>query len=669
MAETSGLVQQLKWAPDSRAVFVYLGPAPTATRLFLILFDTDDGNDLAFRRSAAQLLGKARSAGFAVTLQHDNNSIITGVDTRISKIRVDAVEVAQAIQNLFHSVALVALKATVVRVYLSSRANPAVTVRGQIRVRHASGPFVTINSVNNVVVDATQSGQLAAQRNNVQRSLNFLVPTDQVAAGSLAVELSSLVDIATNNPVDPGPHSPITVSFIPGVSLRLRVLGISYQQGTPPQVHIPSAIDFGLVNSWLLRAYPVHQVLSSQAIVAATPTPPFDCGQINSQVAAIRALDVSGGADNRTHYYGLVSDAGFFMRGCAGVPGSPDPTAVGSGPTGPATWGWDFDGSYGDWYTGHELGHTFGRKHPGFCGESHDDPAYPFPAGQLSDADNAFVGLDVGDPLYGLPMAALPGTDWHDVMTYCNRQWLSSYTYEGIRVRLNAENALGPGMSAGRPDERFATNAQSKTVTAPTRHLISVIARVNFNDRTGTIDYVNPVERGTIAPQDAESPVAVKVKSADGKILYETRVKVTPLSDTPEGQAERGLVDAIVVADPDAKSIELWIASKVVDTFRADAVPPHVSNVRIAERGPGARVLTWDTDAKGDTRHTYSVQVSSDNGRTWQTIAVGFTSTEIPIDYGQFGGAKQIVVRLIATDGFQRSETTMPLAVDKPRSR
>ena len=83
MAETSGLVQQLKWAPDSRAVFVYLGPAPTATRLFLILFDTDDGNDLAFRRSAAQLLGKARSAGFAVTLQHDNNSIITGVDTRI----------------------------------------------------------------------------------------------------------------------------------------------------------------------------------------------------------------------------------------------------------------------------------------------------------------------------------------------------------------------------------------------------------------------------------------------------------------------------------------------------------------------------------------------------------------------------------------------------------
>lgn len=268
-------------------------------------------------------------------------------------------------------------------------------------------------------------------------------------------------------------------------------------------------------------------------------------------------------------------------------------------------------------------------------------------------------------------MTALPGTDWHDVMTYCNRQWLSSYTYEGIRVRLDAENSLGPGMGAGagRPDERYVANEQSKTVTAPLRRLISVIARVNFNDRTGTIDYVNPIERGRITPQDAESLVAVRVKSVDGKVLYETRVKVKPLSDTPEGQTERGLVDAIVIADPDAKIIELSIADKVVDTFRAGAVAPLVSNLRSAERSSGARVLAWDTDAKGDARHTYSVQVSSDGGRTWQTIAVGFTSTEIPIDYGQFGGAKQILVRLIATDGFQRFETTTPLAVDKPGSR
>ena len=30
-------------------------------------------------------------------------------------------------------------------------------------------------------------------------------------------------------------------------------------------------------------------------------------------------------------------------------------------PTGSGAGGWDTDGSYGDWYGGHELAHSFGR--------------------------------------------------------------------------------------------------------------------------------------------------------------------------------------------------------------------------------------------------------------------------------------------------------------------
>lgn len=667
MAETSGVVQQLKWAPGSRAVFVYLGPAPTATRLFLILFDTDDVVDLAFKRAAAQLLTKARSIGLAVTLQHDNNSLVTGVDTWISSVRVDAVEVTQAVQNLYHSVTLVALKTTVARVYLSYRSDPPITVRGQLRLRRSpGGSNVMIASLNDVVLDSAQSGQLVAQRNDVQRSMNFLLPIDQIASGLLDVELAEVVDVGTNSSLDKGPTSPLTVTFAASPPLRLRVLGISYEQGTPPQSHIPSALDFDLVVSWLQRAYPVYQVLSSQAIVPATPPPPFSCGQINAQVAAIRVLDVSSGADNRTHYYGLVSDGGFFMRGCAAVPGAPDPTAIGSGPTGPGTWGWDFDGSYGDWYTGHELGHTFGRQHPGACGESMDDPAYPFPAGQLADADNAFVGFDVGDPLYGLPMIALPGTDWHDVMTYCNRQWLSSYTYEGIRTRLLGEDALGAG--AGRPDERFPEREEPQKKAPAKRTLISVVATVNLTKRKGKIEYVNPVPRGTISAPEPNSPVVILVKSSEGKVLYEARVRVTPLSDTAEGRDELGLVDALVVAGPDAKMIELLIADRSVDTFRAGVTPPRVRNVRSVAAEPRALVLTWETDAKTEDRHTYSVQASTDNGKTWQTLAVGFTSPRIPIDSSLFRGAKQVLIRLIATDGFRRFETTTELSAGESES-
>lgn len=135
------------------------------------------------------------------------------------------------------------------------------------------------------------------------------------------------------------------------------------------------------------------------------------------------------------------------MRGCAaGIPQTPDPATVASGPTGSGTWNWDTDGSYGDWYTGHELGHTYGRFHIGSgCGESADDPNYPFPHGQIANPDDAFVGLDVGDPAHAIPLAALPGVQWHDVMSYCVTQWLSSYTYAHIHDRLVAENAMAAG--------------------------------------------------------------------------------------------------------------------------------------------------------------------------------------------------------------------------------
>ena len=100
------------------------------------------------------------------------------------------------------------------------------------------------------------------------------------------------------------------------------------------------------------------------------------------------------------------------MRGLASdIPPTPAPATVASGPTGPATFGWDTDGAYGDWYTGHELGHTFGRFHAEFCGAG-GGAAYPFANGQLADADGRFVGLDVGDPILGLPMRAGRSRGW-----------------------------------------------------------------------------------------------------------------------------------------------------------------------------------------------------------------------------------------------------------------
>ena len=485
---------------------------------------------------------------------------------------LDAAEITQAVQDLHHSVTLIAGKTTVVRLYLRGTSGPAVSVRGAIAVRRSPAePAGTLTSVNTITLDPARPHDLATCRGDAGLSLNFLLPARLTAEGPLSVTAVNVVDAVSGTPLPlTGPAGP-TVWFKAGPPLRLRILGMRYPFGSPATVRAPREKDYRALVSWLGRAYPVAEVISTRAVVDAVAPPKFDPDDINAQLAALRSLDMSAGGDQRTHYYGLVADSGFYMRGAAaGIPTRPDPTTVASGPTGPADFGWDFDGAYGDWYGAHELGHTLGRRHPGFCGESHDDLLnYPFKNGQLGDETHAFVGFDVGDAALGLPMRALPGERWHDVMTYCDFQWLSSYTYEGIRRRLLAEDALVSGTgpvgpvadtapaapptpltatvmadmagvdmagiagfsgSGGRPDDRHPTRTVTRvTSTGPgTRaaaggpgpegapeQLVSVVGTVNLTRHEGSIRFVNPVDRPAVPPS-APAGQAAPQEGADG---------------------------------------------------------------------------------------------------------------------------------------------------------
>ena len=70
----------------------------------------------------------------------------------------------------------------------------------------------------------------------------------------------------------------------------------------------------------------------------------------------------------------------------------------------------------------HEIGHNFGRRHAPCGNPSSPDPHYPYP-----NATIGVYGMDTDEDVLLSPAANF------DMMSYCGPEWVSDYTYEGLR--------------------------------------------------------------------------------------------------------------------------------------------------------------------------------------------------------------------------------------------
>ncbi len=237
------------------------------------------------------------------------------------------------------------------------------------------------------------------------------------------------------------------------------------------------------------------------------------------------------------------------------------PSFVASGSTGAYDWGWDFDGSHGDWLGGHELGHAYGRRHATFCGAECCRPRplcglnfscpYPYPdgiiGGPLGD-QNRFWGWDVErHELY-------VGSTWRDVMTYCDWMWISNFTFNGIRDQL-----LKEGRQALRP-----------RAGGHTTETLFVFGYANLTEGTGELSTFYRLR--DVPPGEPPVPSqdwALVLLDAEGRTL--ARHPFTPKEDTdPEpGEDITGLIiESVPWNEETARVVLLYrgsiVAEKVV---------------------------------------------------------------------------------------------------------
>ena len=218
-------------------------------------------------------------------------------------------------------------------------------------------------------------------------------------------------------------------------------------------------------------------------------------------------------------------------------------------------------------------------------------------------------------------------------------------------------NGRARGHPAGRPDERFprAPTPFAKPAAEQKEILVSVVATVNVTRSEGKIRYVNPIPGGRLAGIESESRVLLRVKSEKGQALYNYPVLVNVYTElTPEEDRE-GLVDAVIGVSPETRTIELVVGKRVADTARVGGAPPDVRGVQRLpsnEKEPG---ILLALDKQLDVDHTFSVQISTDQGRTWQTVAVGLRDPRFVIDRTQFREGQELQVRVITTNGLASS--------------
>jgi hypothetical protein len=652
-------------------------------------------------------------------------------------VKVDGIEVTQAIQDLDNSVFLIAGRPTVVRAFFSVD-SAAITINAQLQVTLPDGSTKTEDAVcadrvtKPCKVEVTPGEDLRIKRDNVEKSANFFLPPEWLATGSgnLKVKISGVKDASNQSAVTctncGRPEASKSLPIKPSPLLRVALIGVQFQETTQTADPLPPDSDYKLVKSWMGRTYPVSplpekwkvDVHPLNFLVVELSSGEYanrDCNTANGKLFLRRTQDIgsANGYDDSdfAHYIGLMHDGGGdppskFVGGCGSGVAWPDSSfeVVASAPTGPygprrVPWydasgsRWDYD-SYGDWYAGHELGHSLGRLHidsnSAVCnrpdiyldtddnatGDSYKD--HPYTDGQLSDSPGPpyFVGFDIGDPGLGpgIPMKALRGDKWHDMMTYCSRQWISEPSYRAIYDRLLKENEeeqllrglVGSVRPEGAPPVFLASVALAQ-VPPSTKivkgDLIAVRATVNPTGGKGQIESVTRVARAMVSLLPQNKLVRIRLKDSHGNVVADQPINVM-LATHKYKDEQIGSVNAVLPYVSGKAVLELIIKNKVVDTLTASQNAPVLGSIYQPHvNSSGHLEVRWDKATDADqvgpkSNLKYSVQMRFVETDPWRTVAINLSRPTLSLPVDRFKGFSSIQIRVTASDGFHSTTAT-----------
>ncbi|MCC6457705.1 MAG: BACON domain-containing protein [Caldilineaceae bacterium] len=606
---------------------------------------------------------------------------------------ITGMEITQGVQNDANSVRLVKGRETYVRVFVRGDADiPGATMRLYVNYGGSErGPYRPINGTHLTV-------KAAPDRNQVGDSFLFVLPWE--ASNQDQIYLRAVL-----NPyqVPPEPNytnnewtSPF-YAFSPGRAIDLIFVEANYCiQKSLLDCPIYSVNDTDTHADYLRRAYPipegginyrvwtinggpllgnhVMQVLKVCQDMRADLRSLCASDWVNAKIGTMRA-NAGNGINAATLTYGLITDSsttgGAFPRGQAGT------DRIGSGPAGTSIIGGPTPSysNYG-YYSGHEIGHMFGRQHMAQnsddpatttdaagnaivegCGHSRDDTKYPYALARIGPGDGTIRGFDRAAPNSGgLPRPrVLDDVNSYDMMSYCGNaqlRWPSDYTWEGLYQAIVNPPAQAASM------ERVAIEGDFLSLFGVVYGEDVIVHSVA---RLGSVTEKTPGNAGAwrlrLLGEGGSELAAYLFDAGDGT------------QSEGEGQAFGVIVDFVA----GTRSYEIVDVASGETRYSAEvsANVPTVTNVALdnpASPVTGTVALKWEAaDADGDAL-TFDIFYSVDAETSYQPVVLGVSGSSAPVDTSSLAGG-QGRFRVYANDGVNQGVGDSPdytMAVKAP---
>jgi hypothetical protein len=467
-------------------------------------------------------------------------------------LRIDGMYLTQSVQTYAGAIPLVKDRDGFLRVFVTASQSNLATP--QVRVRfYANGALAFTSLIPAPALSVplspnegslTTSWNLPVPKALIQPNLSILADVDPSNGVAETNETDNAFPASgTPLPMDVRTTSVFSVTFVPVLQ------SVNGRQGD---------VSTANEDAFLAATMKIHPLAGYDADVHpawTTSRPAVDPDNTNNAwtniLADLDALRVIEGSSR--NFYGVISPT--YTAGVAGIGYVGGKTAL----------GWDRGNN--DLIAAHEWGHNWGRAHAPCGNPSAPDTQYPYAGGAIG-----VYGFDVAEQTLKPPAS-------HDLMGYCNNEWISDYTYEGVLSYRSAH----PDVSAS-----FAQAMQP---------CLLVWGRIV--DGQAVLEPAFQVVTRPSLPA-THGPYTVEGRAADGSRLFGLDFAPQEVADDPHGAQHFAFA---VPLQPD-RAARLQDVSLMVPGLPAvsrlavgAAVVAGTPIVRATRAAPGRVSLRWDAAA------------------------------------------------------------------------